>query len=76
MGAAKTTSMAERRALLTEREREIVAGEADVSDSYRYQTISRVRSRFKRLDDDLEALRKHGDLLEELREVVCEDVEE
>ena len=72
MGAAKATSMAERRALLTDREREIVAGEADVSDSYRYQTISRVRNRFQRLDDDLEALRKHGDLLEELRDVVCE----
>ncbi|WP_251341971.1 hypothetical protein [Haloplanus halophilus] len=68
--------MADRRALLTDREREIVAGEADVSDSYRYQTISRVRARFKRLDGDLEALEKHGELADELREVVCDDVDE
>jgi hypothetical protein len=65
--------MADRRALLTEREREIVAGEADVSDSYRYQTISRVRKRFDQLDADLAALEAHGDLLEELRDVVCDE---
>ena len=64
--------MADRRALLTDREREIVAGEADVSDSYRYQTISRIRKRFKRLEGDLEALEEHGDLAEELRSEVCE----
>jgi len=64
--------MPDRRALLTEREREIVAGEADdVSDDYRYQTISRVRKRFNRLDDDLAALEAHGALAEELREKVC-----
>lgn len=73
MAATQAKSMAERRALLTEREREIIAGEADdVSDSYRYQTISRVRNRFGLLEDDLEALGKHGDLLEELQDVVCE----
>lgn len=44
----------------------------DVSDSYRYQTISRVRKRFERLDGDLDALEAHGDLLDELREVVCD----
>lgn len=68
--------MADRRALLTDREREIIAGEADdVTDEYRYQTISRVRARFKRLDADLDALAKHGDLLDELRDIVCEDGE-
>ena len=71
MVANKATTMGDRRALLTDREREIVAGEADVSDSYRYQTI-----RYDRLDGDLQALDKHGDLLEELREVVCQDVED
>lgn len=76
MATAETTGMAERRALLTDREREIIAGDADVSDDYRYQTISRVRKRFERVEGDLEALRKHGDLLEELREIVCEDAEE
>lgn len=72
MSTAQTKSMADRRALLTEREREIVAGDADVSDSYRYQTISRVRKRFDQLEDDLDALEAHGDLLNELREVVCD----
>lgn len=71
MEKPKQTPMTERRALLTEREREIVAGEADVSDSYRYQTISRVRRRFDQLEDDLEALAAHGDLLDELRSIVC-----
>ena len=71
--------MSDRRALLTEREREIVAGEADVSDDYRYQTISRVRKRLNHLSDDLEALEAHGSLAEELRSIVCDggdDVEE
>lgn len=72
MSATQTIGMENRRALLTEREREIVSGDADVSDSYRYQTVSRVRKRFENLDGDLEALEKHGDLLEELRDVVCE----
>lgn len=73
MARAETAAMAERRALLTDREREIIAGEADVSDSYRYQTISRVRKRLERLEDDMEAMRQHGDLLAELREIVCDD---
>jgi hypothetical protein len=61
------------RALLTEREREIVSGEADVSDSYRYQTISRVRQRFRQLDADMRALDAHGDLAAEVRAVICTD---
>jgi hypothetical protein len=72
MAQAKTAAMADRRALLTDREREIIAGEADVSDSYRYQTISRVRKRLDRLEGDMEAMRQHGDLLDELRNLVCE----
>ena len=71
MVAQKETSMADRRALLTDREREIVAGKADVSDSYRYQTVSRVRKRFERLERDLDALEKHGELVEELRTIIC-----
>ena len=73
MSTPEVSAMTDRRALLTDREREIVSGEADVSDDYRYQTISRVRKRLRRLEGDLEALGKHGDLLEELREVVCDD---
>ena len=63
--------MSNGRALLTDREREIVAGEADVDDPYRYQTISRVRQRFSRLEGDLEAMEKHGELADEVREIVC-----
>jgi tRNA(Phe) wybutosine-synthesizing methylase Tyw3 len=74
MAEAGTVAMADRRALLTEREREIVSGEADdVTDEYRYQTVSRIRSRLQRLEDDIEALEKHGGLAEELREIVCEN---
>ncbi|NHN40529.1 hypothetical protein G9C85_02605 [Halorubellus sp. JP-L1] len=64
--------MADRRALLTDREREIISGEdEDISDDYRYQTISRIRKRLDRLEGDLEALDAHGDLGDELRDIVC-----
>ncbi|MDZ7701830.1 MAG: hypothetical protein U5J98_07025 [Halobacteriales archaeon] len=59
-----------RRAMLTQRERDIVSGEADVSDSYRYQTISRVRRRFEQLASDLEAMDQHGTLGDQFREAV------
>lgn len=75
MAPPESGSSTERRALLTDREREIIAGESDDSDNYRYQTISRVRKRFKRLDDDLNALEAHGDLATELREIVCSEGE-
>ena len=71
MVASKQATVTERRAVLTDRERDIVAGEADVSDSYRYQTISRVRARFDRLAGDLEAMEAHGDLAAEFRAIVC-----
>ena len=74
MSQTEGVVMADRRALLTEREREIVSGEADdITDEYRYQTVSRIRSRLQRLEDDIEALDGHGDLGEELRDIVCED---
>lgn len=73
MPGTQAQAMADRRALLTERERSIVAGEADVTDEYRYQTVSRVRKRMERLEADMEALGKHGELLSELREVVCDE---
>ena len=65
--------MSNGRALLTDREREIVAGEANVDDPYRYQTISRVRQRFSRLEGDPEAMEKHGELADEVREIVCQN---
>jgi len=60
------------RRILTEREREILSGDADVSDNYRYRVVSRVRTKIENLDDDIEILAQNReDLLEELREVVC-----
>lgn len=75
MGTTQSESVtdSERRAILTDREREIISGDADVSDSYRYQTISRVRRRFDRLEGDLAAFRAHGDLLDDFREAACPD---
>ncbi|MFC4990492.1 hypothetical protein [Saliphagus infecundisoli] len=73
MGEQPTDGMSEPRAILTDREREIIKG-IDVSDDYRYQTISRIRRRFDRLEEDLEVLdENHDSLGEELRDVICED---
>ena len=77
MATESTVRMPDRefRALLTERELEILRGEADVADSYRYRVIARVRRKIARLGDvDLPALDEHHDTLgDELREAVCED---
>jgi len=60
------------RGILTEREREIISGDADVSENYRYRVASRVRTKIDNLDDDIEILAQNReDLLEELRDVVC-----
>jgi len=65
------------RAILTEREREILTGEDDVSESYYYRVITRVRDKIERVEDDLEVLDEHHDTLgDELREIVCEDSDE
>lgn len=64
------------RGLLTEREREIIEGDADVSDNYRYRVVSRIRTKIENVDEDVEILAENReDLLDELREVVCEDNE-
>lgn len=68
------TSEKGERAILTAREREILRGEADVSDNYYYRVVSRVREKIKRLNHDLETLdANHQKLATELRETVCED---
>lgn len=61
------------RALLTVREREIVSGDADdVSDSYRYQTVSRVRRRIEeKLAADMRSMDAHQSLGDEVRGIVC-----
>jgi hypothetical protein len=64
------------RGLLTEREREILRGEADVSDNYQYRVVSRIRTKIENIDEDAEILAENReDLLEELRDVVCKDFE-
>ena len=65
------------RAILTDREREILSGEADVEESYYYRVITRVRDKIEKVEDDLEVLDEHHDTLgDELREIVCEDHDE
>jgi hypothetical protein len=62
------------RAIMTTTDRERITGEADVSDEKRYQAIHRVRSRIEELETDVEVLAEHHPkLLEELREVVCDE---
>jgi hypothetical protein len=54
---------------MTDTDRQNIAGEGDASDSQRYQTVSRVKSRFDELSTDLELLAEHRpDVLDELRE--------
>lgn len=64
--------MAKTRALLTETEREQIAGEH--GDTRRYQAVSRIRSRIKdELTTDIDVLQEHHpDLYNELRAIVCE----
>ena len=74
MIAMNLRSMAEDRGLLTDREREILQGEADVSDGYRYRVISRVRKKIERLQRDREILEaNHPQLAQEFYEAACED---
>lgn len=65
------------RGLITDTERERIAGEVDVEDAKRYQAISRVRRRInEELPRNIETLREHHpQLLEELVEVVCDENE-
>jgi hypothetical protein len=65
----------EGRALLTDREREIISGEADVSDNYQYKVESTIRNRVrKRLADDIDALQEHfPEVYELVIEEVCDD---
>ena len=75
MGQAQPEPMAKSRGLITETERERIAGEVDVEDAKRYQAISRVRRRIhKELPKEIELLAEHHPkLLQELREEVCQD---
>lgn len=66
--------MADYRGLLTDREREVLGGEVDVSRNYVYQVRSRVRGKIDRLGEDAAVLEAHHpELHAELRAAVCED---
>ena len=73
MCADRQTKMARTRALLTERDRELLSDEE--GGNRRYQAISEIRSRIvEELSTDVELLEEnHPELLKELRDVVCED---
>lgn len=65
------------RAIMTDTDREYISDGENVDSHKRYQAISRVRNRItEELATDVELLREHHPgLLEELRDVVCEDSE-
>ena len=65
--------MARTRALLTERDRELLSKKE--GGNRRYQAISEIRSRIEEeLSTDVELLEEnHPELLKEMRDVVCKD---
>jgi hypothetical protein len=71
--STKTRAMPER-SLFTERERAILAEEAEVKDNYRYKVKSTARQRIRRIDEDLAVLRDHHpEIFEMLRKRVCDE---
>lgn len=73
--AENQASMGRYRALMTETDREHISGESDPSDQQRDQAVYRVRQRIREeLPRDIEILaEERPDVLDELREIVCED---
>lgn len=68
--------MADGRSFLTDREREILAGEADVSDNYRYKVESVARQRVRQVEQDVAVLREHyPEIYAELQDIVCDSDE-
>lgn len=64
-----------RRALLTDSERQILLGEKEVTENHYYTVVSRVRSKIEQLEKDTKALQEHGELMQELKNIVCTDSE-
>lgn len=72
--ALESLDVSKYRAIMTTTDRERISGEVDVTDEKRYQAIHRVRSRIEELETDVDVLQEHHpELLEELRDAVCED---
>lgn len=65
--------MGDRRALLTDSERQILLGEKEVNKNHYHTVVSRVREKIKKLEEDKKALQEHGELMTELQDVVCSD---
>ena len=78
MATEQAAVMGRRRAMLTDRERELLAASHLEDENLRYQAVSRIRNKIEdELPRDVELLEEHHpDLLTELRDVVCEDHEE
>lgn len=62
----------DRRGLLTDTERAILLGDRDVTNNHYSTTVSRVRNKIEQVERDLEALEAHGELAQELRDIVCD----
>jgi len=73
MNRSKQTAMSIGRGLLTKGEREYLRGES--SDQRMYEARSRFRTRIEEpVAEDVKLLEQHQpELLEELRDVICED---
>jgi hypothetical protein len=70
---AEPSGMSDGRALLTEREREALAG--DETGSYRYKTRTYLRNRIEKLERDAELLAEHEpELFDRLQAAVCDDI--
>ena len=69
------STMGRYRAIMTETDREHISGESDPSQDQKDQAVYRVRQRInEELQRDIAVLEEHRpDVLEELRETVCED---
>lgn len=65
----------ERRAILTDREREILLSDGeDISDNYYGVVVTRARQKIEKIEEDLPALKQHPTLARELRDVVCNEI--
>ena len=63
------------RAIMTDTDRAYIAGEGEATKHQRQQSVTRIRSRItEEIPQDIEILAEHRpDLLEDLRDVVCEN---
>jgi hypothetical protein len=75
--SSEVPAVEDRRAFMTEREREMIAG-IDTSDAKKYQTVSYLRQRLDELEKDVEWLAEHHpELCREVQDAVCDvDVSE